>query len=83
MHGEAENVMEDLRTSLWRKHFELDIFAMPTFDKFRDLIRNCTSQNVVLVCFSGHAGEGGECQGQRHDGDAQARLCRTSYRRCK
>jgi hypothetical protein len=33
---------------------------MPTFEKFRDLIRNCTSQNVVLVCFSGHAVEGGE-----------------------
>ncbi len=60
VHGEAENVMEDLRTSPWWKHFELDIFTMPTFDKFRDLIRICTSQNVVLVCFSGHAGEDGE-----------------------
>ncbi len=31
---------------------------MPTFEKFRDLIRNCTRQNVVFVCFSGHAVEG-------------------------
>jgi hypothetical protein len=54
---------------------------MPTFEKFRDLIRNCTRQNVVLVCFSGHAVEGGElvCQGQRQHGDARAQICGTSY----
>ena len=52
--------MKDSKASPCWKHFEPDIFATPTFDKFRELTRNCTSQNVVMVCISGHAGEGGE-----------------------
>ena len=60
VHGQTQNVMEDLRLSSWWKHFELDIFTIPTFDKFKDFIRNYTSQNIVVVCFSGNAGEGGE-----------------------
>ena len=53
-------VMQNLRSSPWWCSFELDPFVMATFDSFRDHIRTCIRQNVVLVYFAGHSGEGGE-----------------------
>ena len=53
-------VMQNLRRSPWWRNFELDPFVMATFDSFRDDVRDCTLQNVVLVYFAGHSGRGGE-----------------------
>ena len=59
VHGEAQTVMQNLKSQRWWKNFELDCFPMPTFDSFSDLIRDSAEQNVVVAYFAGHSGEGG------------------------
>ena len=39
VHSEAQAVKQNLKLKRWWKNFELDCFAMPTFDSFVDSIR--------------------------------------------
>jgi hypothetical protein len=53
---------------------ELDCFPQPTFEGFREAMRNCPARNVFMAYFSGHCSEGGQLCFSRNESGSEMEM---------
>jgi hypothetical protein len=74
VHGEAQRVMQNLQASYWWESLELDCFPQPTFEGFKEAMRNCPARNVFMAYFSGHCSEGGQLCFSRNESGSEMEM---------